>query len=78
MQNKEQAEDEELLEKFQDDKNSNQNSEIDQIDVEIEGADGEKNMRNITQVEGYDQDEEFENESEISRDSHMHVSDIYS
>ena len=81
MQSKEQAEDEELLEKFQDEENkhdnSNENSEMDQIDTEIEGADGEKDMRrNITQVEGYDQDEDIDKESEFSKEGDIIVSNF--
>ena len=76
MQSKEQAEDEELLEKFQDEDDKHDNSEMDQIDIEIEGADGEKDMRNITQVEGYDQDEDIDKESEFSKDGDIIVSNF--
>ena len=80
MQSKEQAEDEELLEKFQDEDdkhdNSNENSEMDQIDIEIEGADGEKDMKNITQVECYDQDEDIDKESEFSKEGDIIVSNF--
>ena len=81
MQSKEQAEDEELLEKYQDnddknEKDSVENSEIDQANAEIEGADAENAKRNIAQVEGYDQDDDIEKESEMSKESDMHVKKI--
>lgn len=76
MQSKEQAEDDELLEKFNDDadtkrKDSIDNSEIDDI-ADIEGADGENLKRNKTQIEGYDQDED--KASEISDNKIINVS----
>lgn len=60
MQNKEQVEDEELLEEFREDEDqkhrfSGEDSEMDQAD--IDGTDGVNLKRNKEQIEGYEEDE---------------------
>ena len=67
MQNKEEQEDEELLEEYKDkakSKKSDEQSEIDEIG-ENEGKEGEL-IKEKLQAEGYEEDKEDENESVIS------------
>lgn len=80
MQNKEEMEDEELIEEFKKSKKerrfSGEESEIDKFS-DAEGVDAEKEQKNQTQIGAYDEDEpESNGQSEISEAGDVEIEDV--